>query len=346
MKECDVLMNILLTSVGRRSYLVKYFKEAIGVDGEVHVSNSNKINPSFMYADKSVVTPLIYNKDYIPFLLDYCSKNNIVAIISLFDIDLFILTKSKRAFEKIGVRLIISDESVIRICNDKWLTYEFLKNNGFNVPKTFLSVKEVKNAILLNQLDFPLIIKPRWGMGSISIYNVTNLNELDILYKKVKKDILNTYLKYESQNLEKSVIIQEKLNGQEYGLDIINDLHGIYKTTIVKKKYAMRSGETDCAKTIFSADLKKLGEEISNKLKHIGNLDVDVFIENRPYVLEMNARFGGGYPFSHIAGINLPLAIILWLKGEKVDESIFSEKIGVLAHKTIEIIEIKGINNE
>ena len=30
-------MNILLTSVGRRSYLVKYFKEAVGQNGEIHV---------------------------------------------------------------------------------------------------------------------------------------------------------------------------------------------------------------------------------------------------------------------------------------------------------------------
>ena len=39
-------MNILLTSVGRRSYLVKYFKEAVGENGEVHVSNSNTITPA------------------------------------------------------------------------------------------------------------------------------------------------------------------------------------------------------------------------------------------------------------------------------------------------------------
>jgi carbamoyl-phosphate synthase large subunit len=64
-------MNILLTSVGRRSYLVKYFKEALGKDGEVHVSNSIAITPSFIYADKSVVTPLIYENGYIPFLLNF-----------------------------------------------------------------------------------------------------------------------------------------------------------------------------------------------------------------------------------------------------------------------------------
>ena len=35
-------MNILLTSAGRRGYMVNYFKEALGEQGEVHVANSTK----------------------------------------------------------------------------------------------------------------------------------------------------------------------------------------------------------------------------------------------------------------------------------------------------------------
>ena len=81
-------MKILLTSVGRRSYLVQYFKEVIGSEGEVHVSNSTELSPAFIYADKHIKTPLIYEENYIEFLLDYCSENKIDALISLFDIDL------------------------------------------------------------------------------------------------------------------------------------------------------------------------------------------------------------------------------------------------------------------
>ena len=103
---------------------------------------------------------------------------------------------------------------------------------------------------------------------------------------------MGSYLKYESQvSFKECVIIQEKLRGQEYGLDVINNLEGEYQNTIVKKKYAMRSGETDCAETIYSPGLKALGKAISKKLHHVANLDMDVFVDNdKPFILEMNAR--------------------------------------------------------
>ena len=336
-------MNILLTSVGRRSYLIKYFKDALGKDGQVHVSNSSSLTPAFSYADQYVKTPLIYDKNYIPFLLNYCEVNKIKAIISLFDIDLPILSTNKHLFEKIGTKIIVSNESVISVCNDKLETYRFLISNGFNAPKTFNTLENALNAIADGELQYPLIIKPRWGMGSIGLYEAENELELKVLYNKVMNNIKNSYLKYESnKRLQESVLVQEKICGQEYGLDIINDLNGQYQNTVVKKKHSMRAGETDCAETVESPILKELGHVISRKLKHIANLDVDVFLtKDKPYILEMNARFGGGYPFSYVAGVNLPLAIIKWLNGEEPHELLMKERIGVLSHKDINIVNIE-----
>ncbi len=173
-----------------------------------------------------------------------------------------------------------------------------------------------------------------------------NEYELKAFYNMTLRKIEQTYLKYESkQEMNKSVLIQEKINGQEYGLDVINDLNGNYQTTIVKEKYSMRAGETDCAKVVENKKLKDIGEKIGRILKHTANMDVDIFLadDGTPYILEMNARFGGGYPFSHMSGVNLPKAIILWLKGEKIDKKILeAKKINQLFHKDINIVELKS----
>ncbi|MBS5113709.1 MAG: ATP-grasp domain-containing protein [Coprobacillus cateniformis] len=332
-------MNILFTSVGRRTYLVNYFREALNGEGKIFVANSDVNSPAFLAADECVVSPLIYDDNYISFLLEYCNKNKINAIISLFDIDLPILSKNKKLFEDNGINVIVSDENVLNICNDKYSTYKFLKENGFNTPKTYLDVEEAKKI-----LKYPVILKPRWGMGSIGIYKADNNEELEVFYKKLSREIFNTYLKYESSvDIEQSILIQEMIIGQEYGLDIINDLHGNYQNTIVKKKIAMRSGETDCAQTVDNVELKNIGMDISHKIKHIANLDCDAFIDENGnvYILEMNARFGGGYPFSHLAGVNLPKAIVKWLKNEEVlINQLLSAEINIKGQKDIQIVKL------
>lgn len=333
-------MNILLTSVGRRGYLVEYFKEALNGSGKVHVSNSDSISPAFKYADKHVVTPLIYDKGYIDFLLEYCIKNKIKLVISLFDIDLYVLAVNKKRFEEKGISIVVSDSDFIKVCNDKWLTYNYLINNNISTPRTFLSVEKAVRKIEKGELKYPLIVKPRWGMGSLEIYTADNRDELLLFYEKIKRNIKKSYLKYESyEDINNSVIIQEKIIGQEFGADIINDLKGEYKNSIIRKKIAMRAGETDIAEIIENEVIKDITKKIAVCSKHIGNLDVDILCEgNMYYVLEMNARFGGGYPFSHLAGVNLPLAIINWIQGIEFDNEILQAIPGMKGQKDIRII--------
>lgn len=332
-------MNILLTSAGRRSYLVNYFKEAISGEGLVHVANSSSLSTAFLYADKTVITPLIYDENYIPFLLEYCKENSIDAIISLFDIDLMILAQHKNDFLQAGTRVIVADPDSIDICNDKWNTYKFCLENNIPAAKTYINLSEAQNDIKEGTLKFPLFIKPRWGMGSLSVFCAENETELEVFYEKSKREIQKSYLKYESAaNLDECVLIQESLQGQEHGIDVINDLDGNYQNTVIRHKYAMRSGETDAAVIVENEKITEIGKIISKKLRHPANLDADIFlVDGTPYLLEMNARFGGGYPFSHVAGVNIPLAIIRWLKGESVPSDLLCAKTGVMASKELTI---------
>ena len=331
-------MNILFTSAGRRGYLLRYFKEELAGKGLIHAANSSEMNPAFLEADRTVVSPLIHDESYIGFLLDYCRQNSINAIIPLFDIDFPVLAANRALFEDVGVTLVASSLEVALICNDKWKTYDFLKRNRFHAPQSYISLEHALEAVTKDELSFPVVLKPRWGMGSIGIYIAENMDELRVLHAKTQRDIERSYLKYEScASRDGIVLIQELLSGREYGLDVINDLNGCYITTFVKKKLAMRAGETDAAISVRSALLSELGKEISICLGHTANLDMDVFLVNgKPFILEMNARFGGGYPFSQLAGANLPKAILSWLEGKVPDPACFIIREGVKGIKVIE----------
>jgi len=329
-------MNILLTSAGRRGYMVDYFRDALRGDGLVHAGNS-EMAPALVHADKFVITPLIHHAGYIDFLFDYACENNIGAIIPLFDIDLPVLAQAKKRFHKSGITIVVSDYEVTQICNDKWETHCFFRDNGFTCPSTFVSMETAIQALDSGQIRFPLILKPRWGMGSIGIMTADNRMELELFYEKTRAAIANSYLKYESgKDFDRPVLIQQKLGGCEYGLDVVNDLASNHVATLVKKKLAMRNGETDSAVTEDNALMSQMGLRLSSVLRHIGNLDVDCFLlGDQVYLLEMNCRFGGGYPFSHLAGANVPGALIRWLKGQAAEKSLFEIRYGVKGIKDI-----------
>lgn len=323
-------MNILLTSVGRRTYLVDYFKDALNGQGKVYAVNS-VYTYSMSHANYAELCPMIYDDHYIDYLLHFCKKNDVRAIISLFDIDLLVLAKNKQKFLDEGIQVIVSEEHVIEKCNDKWKTYEYLLQNNLPTPRTFISLEKAVDALTKGEISFPVVVKPRFGMGSIGIHFADDIDELNFFYKKIRKEIFSSYLKYES-NAEKDscIIIQEKISGKEFGLEVFNDFLGNMATYAAKEKIAMRAGETDIAETVEKKSFASIASKLSSTLKHIGNLDVDILQNNSGeyFILELNARFGGQYPFSHLAGINFPAQIIEWLKGNGNNERFLNYIVG------------------
>ena len=54
----------------------------------------------------------------------------------------------------------------------------------------------------------------------------------------------------------------------------------------------------------------------------------------------MNARFGGGYPFSHIGGCDLPKAIVDWVLGKKVDKNQLKQQSGKKIFKELVVTKV------
>ena len=318
MKQIKMAINILFTCAGRRNYLINYFKEALNGEGQIIAADMNITAPAMVDADLAIVVPGIYEDHYIEELKTIIVEHNIHAVISLNDLELPILSKHKDELEALDVTLVISDPEVISVAFDKVKTFNFLKSIGLNTPKTFTQLKTAISAIKTGELSFPLVVKPRWGSASIGIDFPETLEELELAFRlqhlKLNRSILN---QASTEDIENAILIQEKLEGIEYGMDVLNDFKGNYVGTFVRKKLNMRSGETDKAVSVIDNAFEKIGKALGNSLKHIGNLDCDVFLSNdQLYVLELNPRFGGGYPFSHEAGVNSAAIYIDWLKGK------------------------------
>lgn len=323
--------NILLSSAGRRTYLVEWFREALGGRGLVHASNSDPAATSLAAADRGVVTPLIYSEAYVPFMLDYCERERIGAIVPLFDVDIPVLAAHRAEFEAIGCFPVVAPVDFAKVCSDKLSTSELLASAGIPHPCTYVGAYGFMDAVGRGEASFPAFIKPRWGMGSIGLAEASDEEELRVLCGIVERKVRDSYLRFESSADEpgRSVIVQPRIGATEYGMDVYCDLSGRYRGCVVRRKVAMRAGETDVAEVVDAdARFEGLARSLAGLSRHPGCMDVDVFdAGGELMVLEMNARFGGGYPFSHAAGVDMPRALVSWLRGEEYDS-------GALAVKT------------
>lgn len=291
-------MNILFCSVGRRGYIVDYFRKHLPVNSKlIGTSDRNscdsEFTSGFAHCDKSYIVPSIKEEqDYINSLLDICRKEHISMLLSFYDYDAYILSKHLPAFQDVGVKPVISSHKVNTICFDKLETFKFLKREGLKSPWTMTA----DQVLAADIPSYPVIVKPRFGFGSNAISLAHNRSEVDF------------FLKYYANE---EMIIQEFLEGGEYSFDILNDLHGEFITAVVKRKMKMRSGETDQGYAIKDAHLFDCAMKLGSKLKHSGPLDVDFFLKDgEPYILELNPRFGGGYPITHLAGMDFPKILI------------------------------------
>lgn len=339
-------MNILFTCAGRRTYLLKYFRENLSEGDKIIATDMQLTAPALQAADVKLQVPAVYDPKYIDVTLDICQKHEVDALISLNDLELPILAENMAKFEDMGVTVLVSSPEVIDICFDKFKTAQWVESIGLKAPKTYVRLEDAKRALASGEVAFPLFMKPRWGSGSIGLESIEDMEKLEMYYrlliKKIKKSILAT-----ASVGDEYILIQEKLTGDEFGLDVMNDLKGNNVAVSVKKKLAMRAGETDKAVTVDLPAVREIGRKMGENLHHIGNLDMDIMQRaNGDYcVLELNPRFGGGFPFSYEAGVNFPKAIIEWLKGNEVDVSLLQPEYGKMFAKNDYLVEIQQNTN-
>ena len=336
-------MNILFTCAGRRAYLLRYFRKELDdvcPGSKIYATDMQLNAPALAFADERIQVPSVYADDYLSVMLDICKQNRINLLISLNDLELPLLAENKKMFEQAETKLLVSSTDVIDICFDKYKTAQFITSIGLRSPSTYVDYFLALDAINTGVISFPLVLKPRWGSGSIGIEFVEDLEDLEIVYRLLHKKIKRSILSQVSER-DNCVLIQEKIEGPEYGLDVMNDLRGNHVAVSVKRKLAMRAGETDKAVTVDNEVLRNIGHTIGSYLSHIGNLDCDILEKDGMYyVLELNPRFGGGFPFSYEAGVNMPKAVIEWMRGNVINPKMLVPHYNRMFAKCDYLVEI------
>ncbi|MEQ9763819.1 ATP-grasp domain-containing protein [Streptococcus sp. ZJ151] len=321
-------MNLLILSVGTRNKIVQYFKKELGNQGKVIVTDMSELAPAIYEADGYYLVPRIDAPDYMDRILEICQKEAIDVVLSLIDPELSLLAEHKEAFKEIGVTPVISEVDSVLQSFDKFAFNEFLKDHSFNAMACYKDLDQFKVDYNEGIIDFPVFVKPYNGSASININKVETFSELESLFQKFD-----------------NLMIQEFMNGKEYGIDCYIDMiSGNLVSVFIKEKLKMRAGETDKAVSVINAEILKLVQQFIDMSSYRGVIDIDLFeVDGKFYISEVNPRFGGGYPHAYEAGVNIPQQILQNIKGE-TNQPVFEnydENLYMMKYNEIKLINSK-----
>jgi len=280
--------NILVLSAGRRVSLVNAFKKAIddlSVDGDVFGAD---MNPSMSAAcnvlSNSFVLPHVLRDEYIDDLKSLCIKESIKLVIPTIDTELLKLAKHKQEFKDIGITIVVSDSELVVPCRDKRLTHDLFDDIGFPVPITYS----------LDNIIFPCFSKPISGSLSQNIRILQSQDELD------------TWDVPKSEMMYMEIISNEEFD--EYTIDVYYTQESELICMVPRQRVEVRGGEISKGRT-NKALIDFLKEPMAKIKTAFGCLTLQVFkskTTDQIYGIEINPRFGGGFPLSNAAGARYP----------------------------------------
>lgn len=285
--------NILITSAGRRVSLVRFFKTELNKfskEAKVYTTDANpEYSSACQVSDGFFKVPRVTEPNYIEFLLKLVFDNNIKLIIPTIDTELLILSQNIETFKKVGVDIVISDFEIMKVFRDKRLTHLFFEKYSINCAKEYTKDK----------YQLPLYIKPIDGSRSVDNYII-------------KEDFQLTDYHFSNDKLMFLEYLDHKTH-VEFTIDLYYDKNSDLKCFVPRERIEVRDGEVNKAVTKDTFFIP----EIWNKMKQIqgfrGCITLQIFVNNNTqkiFGIEINPRFGGGYPLSYLAGANFPKWII------------------------------------
>ena len=295
--------NILITSAGRRVSLVKAFRKELTsqfIDGKVFTADMNpELSAACSISDGAFSVPHAGDPRYCERLIRTCHENNIKIVIPTIDTELIPLSKNSDLFSRENINLIISSPEMVLMCRDKRKTQRFFDKIGLDRPR------EIKKELP----EFPLFAKPYDGSSSIGAKLIRDRETFEGIIRNEKKMIFLEYLSPGEHT--------------EYTVDMYFDRSYYLKCAVPRERIEVRSGEVSKGVTRKDDLYDLVCSKFSFCEGFTGCITLQVFRNNntrRVLGIEINPRFGGGYPLSYHANANYPGMIINeYLANNKVE---------------------------
>ncbi len=292
--------NILFTSAGRRVALIRLFRQALDalrLPGKLVAADVCGTAPARFVSDIFEEVPPVESPDYVGRLREICRKHRICLVVPLIDTELQLLAKHRESFLAGGITPLVSSSEVTQLSYNKRLTQDFFRKAGMATP----GILDPRTVLTDPKASYPFFLKPACGSSSVGATRIDNRRQLEFFL-----------------NCTPDPVLQEFVGGQEYTLDILADFAGRVCCVVPRLRIETRAGEVSKGMTVKNQALIEAGKAVVEALPGaVGCITVQCFVtsEGEMQFIEINPRFGGGFPLAAQAGADFPRWIIEMMLG-------------------------------
>ena len=293
--------NVLILSAGRRVELLEAFKAELRYrfpESSVFAVDMNPgLSSACQVADACFTVPPATVSGYIDNLLNLCVERKVGLVIPTIDTELIVLAQEVNRFAAYGIHVIVSEIPLIRASMDKRITAFLFDEIGMDSPEIYSS----------DSIKFPCFAKPYNGSCSLGALTVHSKD-------KLTKEMI----------ADESMMFMQLVDNSytEFTVDAYYDRGGELRCFVPRQRIEVRAGEISKGVTRKNLVYEYLNFFLPLIKGARGCITLQLFaslVEKRFYAIEINPRFGGGYPLSYSAGANYP--------GWLIDEYLLNKSI-------------------
>lgn len=276
-------LPVLISSAGRRAALVGAFRGA-RPEVELHACDLVPgLSSACALADAAHAVPRCTEPSFIDAIEDIVRRHGIRLIVPTIDTELPAYAAAAGRLAAAGARVHVSSPEVVAIARDKLRTMTVLAQAGAPVPDT---VDEATLRADPGRLGWPVFGKPVGGSASRGLGVYADAAALPPAFAE-------------------PMMFQPVLSGREFTVNLFIDQQGRLRCVVPHERLQVRAGEVEKGRTTRREDLARLAGLVHRALPGAQGVLCFQVIDDPvlgPRIIEINARFGGGYPLAHAAG--------------------------------------------
>jgi len=234
-------------------------------------------------------------------------------VIPLTDFSATLLSRHKEELSAFAA-IAANDWEVFRMASDKQNTMRACVENDIPCPNTLFDVENLED-VIESDIEYPFIIKPRVGYGSIGFHRIDNEGQLRSVFARTAAEHGN-------------MLVQEYIpqTDKQYKAQLFMDREGNAKSACVFDKtrwYPIDGGSTCCSSSVHRPDIVENSTRLLQDIGWKGYADVDLIQDprdNTAKVMEINPRITASVKVCFAAGVDFARQIIEFETGRDVTE--------------------------